>query len=87
MWSQMIIPSTIEEAVNFLSEMKGKAVVMGGGTDLVPQYRTEQIATPYIVDVTRIDALNEIRVKEGYIHIGGSATHAQVVQLKNMPAP
>jgi CO/xanthine dehydrogenase FAD-binding subunit len=58
---EYLVPRTLDEALKFLSLFKGEAMVMAGGTDLIPKLRTRKIKTPeYIVDLKNIPDLNHI---------------------------
>lgn len=76
MWYETLIPNTMEEAVFALSEKNGQAVVIAGGTDLVPQYKKDQIDASCIVDVTRIPGMRQIELDGDRLVLGGAVTHA-----------
>ena len=73
------IPATIDEAVGLLREKQGRAIIIGGGTDLIPQFRSRSRLTEYLVDVTRIASMKTIEFSSGEIVIGGAVTHAEAV--------
>jgi carbon-monoxide dehydrogenase medium subunit len=72
---------SVDEAVGLLARYDGKARVVAGGTDLIldlQQGNEHPVAA--LVDVTRIVGLSEIREENGFITIGASVTHNQIVE-------
>jgi carbon-monoxide dehydrogenase medium subunit len=54
-------PKTINEALALLSEHKGKAKLIAGGTDLVPKLKRREIESPeYLIDLKNIPDLDYI---------------------------
>ncbi len=59
---EYLLPGTLAEALEMLSSYPGNAVVLAGGTDLIPKLRTRKIKPPeYIVDLKNIPDLDYIR--------------------------
>lgn len=78
------LPTTVNEALEFLAQYDGRARVVAGGTDLLVDTQAEYYEghRPHfdaLVDVTRIAGANEIREQDGFIVIGCGVTHNQVV--------
>ena len=62
-WIDYASPTTVDEAVGLLSEKKGKARALAGGTDLLVLMRTlpERVGSPdLLVDVKKVPELNEL---------------------------
>src|SRR3990172_1068563 len=58
-------PGSIDEAVALLAEHGAEAVILAGGTDLVPRMK-QMVARPkYVVDIRRIGALQAIAESAG----------------------
>jgi CO/xanthine dehydrogenase FAD-binding subunit len=58
-------PSTIEGALSLLSQYKGRAKLMAGGTDLLPNLKEREIDTPEVViDLKGIADLHYIKYDE-----------------------
>ena len=73
-------PATIEEAINLLSQYKGQARVVGGGTDLILEMQQgHRPPVEALVDSTRIAGLDRIVEEDGYLVIGAGVTHTQIV--------
>ncbi len=66
---EFVVPQTLEEATAALAQ--SKAVLLAGGTDLVPRWSRGTAVTPdVVVDVKHIDALRGISRRNGEILIG-----------------
>ena len=75
---QYLQPGTLEEALEMLANFAGKARVIAGGTDVVPQLRGRDIEVEALVDITGIPGMNGIFQDGENIVLGGLVTHAQV---------
>jgi carbon-monoxide dehydrogenase medium subunit len=69
-------PETVDEAVEFLETHDGRARVIAGGTDVLPDIRQGKIAPECLVDITRIPELHRIEVGEDQVTIGAAVTFA-----------
>lgn len=72
---EYLAPETIDEALFLLSQYKGRAKVIAGGTDVVPKLKRREIETPeYIIDLKGIPGLDYIK----YDEVGGLSLGALV---------
>ncbi len=62
---------SIEEALNCLQFNCGDARIITGGTDLLLDKASGKIKAETLVDITNIEELNFIQVKDGFLEIGG----------------
>jgi len=62
-------PTSVEEAVALLTATAG-ALPLAGGQSLVPALILREQSAPLLVDVTRLDALRGIAVRDGTLSIG-----------------
>lgn len=71
-----IRPETIDDVLAILEKNKGKAKVIAGGTDLIPQLRKREVNAPeYLIDLKAIPGLAVIVYDETYgLKIGPLAT-------------
>jgi CO/xanthine dehydrogenase FAD-binding subunit len=69
-------PSTIDEALSLLSQYKGRAKVVAGGTDILPKLKRREIQAPeYIIDLKGIPGLDYIKHDEaGGLSLGALVT-------------
>jgi carbon-monoxide dehydrogenase medium subunit len=76
-----LAPRTIGEALSLLSQHKGKAKLIAGGTDLVPQLKGRLVKTPqYLIDLKEIPGLDYIKYdKTKGLAIGALATIKAVI--------
>lgn len=59
-----VAPQTLEEALDFLGEYQGKARVIAGGTDLLPQMRNREVIPQYLIGLKNIGGLDYIKHSE-----------------------
>jgi len=78
MISGYVIPSSIEECVEYLEKYQNSARIIAGGTDLVLQQKEKKLSPLYWVDISRIQDLDYIEEKNGKVCLGAGVTHAQV---------
>jgi 4-hydroxybenzoyl-CoA reductase subunit beta len=67
-------PLEIPKALSFLAEHKGKAKIMAGGTDLVPQMKRGLSAPETVIQLSGISTLREIQESEEGLKIGAMVT-------------
>ncbi len=59
---EYLAPPTLDVALDYLSFYQDEAMVMAGGTDLIPKIKSRKIKTPgYIVDLKKIPGLDQIK--------------------------
>ncbi len=73
---EYLIPNTIAETLHLLDMHRGHALIIAGGTDVLPDLRKGKHAPGCLVDITRIPELTEIRVSAGYVTVGAAVTFA-----------
>ena len=72
-------PESLTAACSLLSEYRGRAKLLAGGTDLVLNLKEGVIAPPYLVSLNRIPDLDDIDYDEsGGLKIGARATHTSI---------
>lgn len=75
-----VIPESVQEALQILTESDGKAIVLAGGTDLVLDRHAGKKPADILVDVMRIPELNGIRIENDQIVIGAAATLTEIAR-------
>lgn len=82
--------SSVEEAVELLTRYGDDATVICGGTELLLLLKLRFAAYGHLVDIKRIDELGGIRVENGSLVIGATATHREIERapavLERLPA-
>ena len=71
-------PVTIPEALDILSEFDGRALIVSGGTDVIPLLRRGDLEADALVDITRLPDMNSIKAEGDWIFLGALVTHGQV---------
>ena len=77
---EVATPTTVREAVELLVAHDG-AVVVAGGTDVVPNMKHELVTPPWVISLARIDELRGIRETSGAsgtLTIGAMTSLAEV---------
>ncbi len=77
-------PKNIDEALNLLSDLKGKAKILAGGTDLVVHLKEEIIKTENVIDIKRITELNKFEISESNIFIGAGVTFTDLIESQKL---
>jgi carbon-monoxide dehydrogenase medium subunit len=73
-----LYPESVEEALECLKAHDGRARVIAGGTDVLPDLRKGKIAPACLVDVTRIPDLARIEVTDDTVTVGAAVTFAAI---------
>lgn len=71
-------PLTIKEAVEILAEKGSGAYLLAGGTDLLVRMKREDITPTALVNLKRINALNEIKSDKNGIRIGALSSISSI---------
>ncbi|MGQ9490208.1 MAG: FAD binding domain-containing protein [Anaerolineae bacterium] len=61
--TEYLMPDTVEEVLHILTRYAGRARVIAGGTDVLPDLRKGKYAPACLVDVTRIPELTRIEIE------------------------
>jgi carbon-monoxide dehydrogenase medium subunit len=71
------LPESLPEALDLLERFQGKARVLAGGTDVIPELRRRDIEAETLVDISRLPGLKSIDRVGEEIRLGALVTHAQ----------
>jgi aerobic carbon-monoxide dehydrogenase medium subunit len=72
------LPESLSEALEILSRNRGKACLVAGGTDVIPQLRRKELVVDSLVDLSRIKGLDSVRLEDGIFALGSMLTHSGV---------
>jgi carbon-monoxide dehydrogenase medium subunit len=72
------LPESLTEALQILSQNRGKARVVAGGTDVIPQLRRKELEVDSLVDLSRIGGLDSIKLEDDIFAVGAMVTHSRV---------
>lgn len=73
LWKEYYLPTTLKQALQYLSESLPPVRIIAGGTDLLldlQQGRHEPVHT--LVDVTRVEELNRLEINDDHLFIGAA---------------
>jgi aerobic carbon-monoxide dehydrogenase medium subunit len=70
-----LAPSTIEDAISALEQHGEDAKVLAGGQSLIPLLKLRFAMPSVLVDINRIEGLDEIREEGGGLEIGALVRH------------
>jgi 4-hydroxybenzoyl-CoA reductase subunit beta len=79
-WFEHRAPSTVAEAARILAGEGPNAMLIAGGTDLVPNMKRRQMAPKVLVSLKKIDSLR----RNGEM-LGASTTLTEIVNKKDLP--
>jgi CO/xanthine dehydrogenase FAD-binding subunit len=73
-------PETLSEAIALLENAGAGAMILAGGTDVVPNLRDELIAPELIVDIKRIPGMSDIKLAGDMLFIGPLVTFSTLME-------
>ncbi|EHB57846.1 Carbon-monoxide dehydrogenase (acceptor) [Mycolicibacterium rhodesiae JS60] len=71
-------PDSIAEAAQMLTEFGDDGKLLGGGQSLVPMLSMRLAFFDNLIDISRLDEMKGIEVRDDVLRIGGGTTHATV---------
>jgi carbon-monoxide dehydrogenase medium subunit len=79
---EYVLAKTIDEALSVLAKNKGKARLLAGGTDLIPQLKSREAETPaFVVDLKGVPGLDVVSYDEkAGLKIGPLTTISAIAQ-------
>jgi carbon-monoxide dehydrogenase medium subunit len=79
MWSKIVRPTSLEEALRTLAAADRATRVVAGGTDVLVELQRGVNPAETLVDLSALSALRYVRAEGATIAIGGLATHNDVL--------
>lgn len=81
---------TVEEAISLLQESDGEGKILAGGHSLLPLMKFRITSPGTIIDISRIQGLDTVKVEDGRLTLGALKTHYYISQdetvKKHLPA-
>lgn len=71
-------PTTVADVLGDLASTPG-ARVLAGGQSLVPLLNMRLVQPPVVVDINRVEGLDELRERDGRLHVGATVRQATVL--------
>lgn len=75
-------PGTIREALSLMRKWKGKAKLIAGGTNVIPDLRAEKIQPQVLINISHLKDLSYIKEVKGRIQIGGLTPIVELASSK-----
>jgi len=73
-------PKTVEETCMMLTEYGDRAMIISGGSDLIPKMKNDLIAPEVLISLKNLGELKKIEYVQGKgVVIGGRSTHNDIV--------
>jgi carbon-monoxide dehydrogenase medium subunit len=76
---EYIAPKCLREAAELMRAWKGRAKLLAGGTNLIPDMRSRKIAPEVLIDLSGLRDLSYIRQTERVVSIGALTTICELV--------
>ena len=77
-------PDTLKEALSLLNIYQSDAVVLAGGTDLLPELRHRIKRPKIVIDIKKIPELNEVHLNNKILTIGAAVPIITVLSLPKL---
>jgi carbon-monoxide dehydrogenase medium subunit len=74
---EYLVPETLAQAMEMLSDYDGRARLIAGGTDVIVDLRRRNYEVEALVDISRIPGMDGIDMQGDRIILGGMVTHGQ----------
>ncbi len=79
LWKTYHIAKNVQNALQALSSAPGEALLIAGGTDLLLDLQQgHQAPVHTLVDVTGIEEMTALEIREGELYIGAALPHAKI---------
>jgi aerobic carbon-monoxide dehydrogenase medium subunit len=72
---EYVVPSTLDEALDLLDRHGDEAKILAGGQSLIPLMKLRFAAPRTLVDINRLEGLDELDEEEGALRIGALVRH------------
>jgi CO/xanthine dehydrogenase FAD-binding subunit len=73
---------SLEETKRFLASHGDKTALLAGGTDLMISVRKGDLASKYVLDVSRLEEMRSIGLRDGVLEVGAGATFSEIVESR-----
>jgi aerobic carbon-monoxide dehydrogenase medium subunit len=71
-------PGRVDEALALLAELGDQAKVLAGGQSLIPMLNMRLAAPAALVDIGRLDELDDLEVTDDHVRVGARVRHARL---------
>ena len=81
------VPRSVDEAVSALARFGDDAKVLAGGQSLIPLMKLRFAEPPALVDINRVEGLDQLGEEDGYLRIGALVRHNTCERSELLRAP
>ncbi|MBW2064554.1 MAG: xanthine dehydrogenase family protein subunit M [Deltaproteobacteria bacterium] len=79
---EYVTTRNLDEALQALEQWEGRAKLLAGGTNLIPNMRAKLVSPDVIINLCEIQDMKEIREEGGVVRIGALATMNEIASSK-----
>lgn len=72
------MPGSVNEALEILHRYDGDALIIAGGTDVLPDIRKGKRNPRCLVDITHIPGMDRITIEREYVEVGAAVTFGEL---------
>jgi CO/xanthine dehydrogenase FAD-binding subunit len=76
---EVISVESLNELLDLLAKMDGNAVIIAGGTDIIPLLRKGRTIAEILIDVSKLKELKFIKYDDSFIRIGALTTLSELL--------
>ena len=76
--TEYLKPKDLKALLAVMKQQKGRALIIAGGTNLIPQIKKGEKSAEFIIDISDMSDLSYIKEKDGYVSIGAATTIAEL---------
>ena len=73
-----IRPQNLSEALDFVHERGPDTAILAGGTDVMIDMRAGTLQRKYLLDISRLSVLREIKIRDSELTIGAAVTISEI---------
>jgi carbon-monoxide dehydrogenase medium subunit len=83
----MILPGSVKECVQALTQHGAAAKLVAGGTDLLPQLKNHLLKPAVVVDLSGVAPLRELTLDQSGLRVGAAVTARELERDARLQAP
>ncbi|MGD2099155.1 MAG: FAD binding domain-containing protein [Desulfobacterales bacterium] len=72
--------TNLEDALHFLNTNGAETKILAGGTDIMVDLRSGALKTRFLLDVSRLEDLKQIEMRDGQLSIGAAVTISELLE-------
>jgi carbon-monoxide dehydrogenase medium subunit len=79
---EYIAPHSLQEITKLLKRLKGKGMLIAGGTNVIPNLRAKDLKAHALIDISHLKSLSYVKEEKRRIRIGGLTPIAELASSK-----